>query len=305
MPQVARSWCHRHVAAYLAPAPKLGPVAARRVLEPLINLARLQVRAGEGERAAALVRDLYTAVDSRTDTVIDGIELPSATMTGDAESHREIRRWLWAVMLATTARALAATGHWSEARAALSQAKGIGNKMLDGRQIAVLERVERGDPDGALELVRATEPGEPSEHTVALCLAALSSRSAGGRQAPDELLASYFGLPTRAGFTVFHTRLGLAVIDTLGGPETPACRDTALTLIANVIHGGDGYAARDLLTHAGYSHLMSAPEAQHLTHQMHACALGHGSLPAPLHADLAAALDTSEKVIIQTREPLN
>jgi hypothetical protein len=292
MPEVARAWCHRHVAAYLKD-PALGPVGARRLLEPMINLARLQIRAGQGERAAALVHDLYTAVDTRTDTVIDGIELPASTMTGDAENHQEIRRWLWAVMLATTARALAASGRWGDARAALERMKGVGKRRM-------LERVAADDADGAIELVRTTEADEAWEHVVTQCLAALCNRVSGQHPTRDELLSCYLDLKQAPELAVFHTRLGLAVIDTLGGPEQRPCRAAALDLITTVVRAGDGYAAQDLLGAAGYENLMSGSEIQHLRQRVHACGLGRGSLPAASEADLARALDASEAVIART-----
>jgi hypothetical protein len=298
MAQTARDWCHRHVAAYLQ-THRLGPDGARYVLEPLINLARLHIRSGDGERAAQLVGELYSAVANRTDAVIDGIALPAAALDLAPDGHREIRRWLWAVMLATTARALATVGNWSGARAALAQSKGIGNRMLDGRQIAVLERADAGDTDGALALVHTTESGEPWERAVTLCLNVLCSDATDAREA-RELLETYRALPTKSpGLAVFHTRLGLAVIDTLGGPQSPACRQGAKALIGNVINGVDGYAARDLLAHPVYQDLMTTHEARQLADRVGACALGAGAMPAELHAHLSAALDTSEGVIIR------
>ena len=76
------------------------------------------MRAGQGELAVSLIREIYTAVRTRTDAVIDGIEVPTSTMTGDEASHQEIRRWPWAVMLATTARVLASIDHWIQAQEA-------------------------------------------------------------------------------------------------------------------------------------------------------------------------------------------
>lgn len=296
LPELARTWCHRHADAYLR-SPELGPDGAQRALEPLVNLARLEIRAGRGRQAAALIAQLYTAVDRRSDTVLDGIAVPAATMTGGPDTHREIRRWLWSVMLATTARALAAAGCWAQALTALHEAKGIGNRMLDGRQIAVLARLDAGDPDGALALALATEPGEAWQHPVTLALAALAARCSRRPPAARELLDAYRDLPPAPGLAVFRTRLGLAVLDTLGGPHAPACRSTARALIEEVVAGGDGYAARDLLTGDGYRDLLTGPESRLLADRVQDCGLGRALLAPPYDTELAQAVDRAVRVI--------
>src|SRR5213079_568106 len=80
-------------------------------------------------------------------------------------------RWLWTVLLADGTRALAGAGRWKDALDHLQQHRGIGHRLLDGRQVAVLATCLTGDPAAALMLLEASAPAEPWEHAVAACLA--------------------------------------------------------------------------------------------------------------------------------------
>ncbi|EKX61085.1 hypothetical protein STRIP9103_03985 [Streptomyces ipomoeae 91-03] len=48
LPDLAREMCHQHAAAYLHACPLPG-MSAIRGLEPVVNLARLQIRAGHAD----------------------------------------------------------------------------------------------------------------------------------------------------------------------------------------------------------------------------------------------------------------
>jgi len=89
LPDLARQWCYRQATVYLRAHP-LGAQVARHALEPLINLARLHIRDGQGERAFDLIGALYTAVSSGTAATIDGVEIP-ARLTDSLEAHQEVR----------------------------------------------------------------------------------------------------------------------------------------------------------------------------------------------------------------------
>ena len=300
LPDLARHWCHRHAMMYLRARP-LSAHTAIRALEPLVNLARLHIRDGNGERAFTLLDALYTAVASRVDTTIDGIALPAATLTASPDAHQELQRWLWAVLLATGARALARAGRWNQACTQLHRHKGIGRRIFDGRQVAVLARATVGDTGGALALLADTIPGEPWENAVTACLTTLC------RQHPDQpadrdiatLLDHYRQLDS-PGLAVFHTRLGLSIIDATGGIEHRAARHIAADLLHRATTTRDGYTARDLLGHDGCVSVLTDRQAHDLTETVNACALGSHAIPAPLRTDLSAALDTSEAVLTST-----
>ncbi|MGH3793646.1 MAG: hypothetical protein ACRDSP_02030 [Pseudonocardiaceae bacterium] len=301
LPDLARQWCHRHAMVYLHARP-LSAKAAIRALEPLVNLARLHIRDDNGERAYTLLDALYTAVASRANSTIDGIAVPAASLTVSPDAHQEVRRWLWAVLLATGARALARAGRWNQACTQLHRYKGIGRRIFDGRQVAVLARATAGDNGGALTLLADTLPGEPWESAVAACLTALC------RQHTDQptdrdiaaLLDHYRQLDTSPGLAVFHTRLGLSAIDAIGGIEHRAARRIAADLLHRASTARDGYTARDILGHDGCVSVLTDRQAHDLAETVNACALGSRALPAPLQAELSAALDTAEAVLTRT-----
>jgi hypothetical protein len=277
----------------------LGARVARHALEPLINLARLHIRDGDGARAFDLIDTLYTAVSTRTHASIDGVDVP-ARLTDSREAHQDIRRWLWAVLLATGARAHAVAGRWQEARDRLHDHKGIGHRMFDGRQVAIIAHATSGDTDGALALLHDTEPGEPWENAVTACLA-LHCRSNTGTADVAALMDRYRALGSSApGLAVFHTRLGLSLIDAFGPVGEPHAHQIALGLIDRAIESHDGYAARDVLGHSTCHNRLTSTQARELTALVGACALNRGTLPDRMLDDLTTALARAEEVITRT-----
>ena len=296
-PELARAWCHRHARAYLD-GPTRDGRAARQALEPLVNLARLHIRAGNGDAAAALLDDLYQAVRARTDTIIDDITVPAAALTSTADSHHELTRWLWSVHLADGTRALTTTGRWHEAETQLRQHNGIGRRMLDGRQVAIITRIIHAEPSKARHLLADTEVGEPWEAAVTACLAALARPT--GHPLPvahlDAMISQYQHVQWGGTLNVFHTRLALSIMDAAGAMDHPAVQDTARNLIRMVLNTGDGYAARDLLAHRACMSVSTIEQTRKL-----ATVRNESGLDQPMHpsqtSTLEAALATSESVI--------
>ncbi|MFJ7279804.1 hypothetical protein [Kitasatospora sp. NPDC098663] len=291
LPELARTWCHRHARAYLGSHP-LGAQDARLALEPLGNLARLHIRDGNGEQAYQLLESLHTAVNTRTAADIDGVLLP-ADLTDSADAHQELRRWTWALLLATGARALAVSGRWEQARARLAGHRGIGRRMLDGRQVAVIASLVAHDTALALDLLRDTLPGETTENAVTACLTLIAQDQAPG---PNTLLAPLRELEPTPRTAVFRTRLTLSFIDTLD-PDGPAARSLATDLITRTLDQPDGYTARDLLDHPGCTALLTSRQHRDLTTRVDTCGLGSQSLPEHLRHELDAALDRADRVI--------
>lgn len=250
--ELARQWCHQHADPYLRALP-LGGKAARLALEPLVNLARLLIRDGKGDVAVGLLSDLFRAVSSRTDARIDGYLLSGSRLTRTDDDHREVRRWLWGVLLADGTRALASAGRWKDAFEHLQRHKGIGQRMLDGRQVAVIARATNGEVEHARTIIAGTAPGEPWEQAVTACLAYLCARAISDPEEAhlDALLSSYRRLTPTPSLAVFHTRLGLAVIEAAGQMDQPEVRRLAANLINQALAVSDAYVARELLDHPG------------------------------------------------------
>ncbi|WP_218011188.1 hypothetical protein [Herbidospora mongoliensis] len=298
-PDLARAWCHRHALAYLA-----GPVddsqTARNALEPLVNLARLHTRAGSGDAAVALLDDLYQSVLSRIDTVIDGLTVPAAALTNTADGHRELSRWLWSVQLADGTRALTVAGRWYEAETWLRCHNGIGTRMLDGRQVAIIARATCGEHSDALQLLADTEPGEPWEAAVNACLTTLI-RADIQQLRPSDLagvVSRCRNVQPDATLVVFRTRLALSLIDAIGDLNHPTAQAVAHDIFRAVLDARDGYAARDLLAHHDCISAGTAEQAQDLETVLDQSGLGR-PLPTSTIDLLETALSVSEAVITQ------
>jgi hypothetical protein len=154
LPDLARALCWQQFDLYQCARPLTGQ-AARFALEPVVNLARLLIRGSDGEAAHQLLDTLYQAVRFRTDAVIDGQQVSFRDLTGSNDDHHDLCQWLWTVLLADGTRALASAGRWDQALTHVEQRGGIGQRLLDGRQVTILARCFAGDPASALALVEA------------------------------------------------------------------------------------------------------------------------------------------------------
>ena len=289
LPELARTWCHR-----LATAAITHNSDPRHALEPVVNLARLHIRAGNGTAAWTLLETLFHAVDTRTDTTIDGLTIPAALLTATPETHTTTRTWLWTVLLGTGAHALVTAGRWDDASTRLHRYKGVGARMLDGRQVAVIAHATAGRHQQARAMLDATQPGRPWENAVTACLH-LHIPAQDPTEQTAIALSTHHALGTvEPGLAVFRTRLGLTLIDALGSSH-PTARRIARHLIRDAAQ--DGYAARDLLAHPGCRSIATDQQIEQLTDLVTACGLARGALPTPHLATLHAALDHAESVI--------
>ncbi|TQK42320.1 hypothetical protein FBY35_3699 [Streptomyces sp. SLBN-118] len=299
-PETARAMCHQHAAAYLHAAPLPGRVAIR-ALEPVVNLARLQIRAGQHDVGRQRLLALFDAVSTGAPAQVEDIAVP-AYLVANADDRQEVRVWLWSVLLADGTRALATAGRWAEALAHVEAHRGVGQRMLDGRQVAVLAALASGNTLDANSLLAHTVSGEAWEGAVTDCLTVLCRRISGPtwRRSLQNLVTTYLERPDRDDMTVFNTRLGLAVLDVIASPEDPAARLVVVELHRRTNKATDGYAARETLAHPLFTALATDREAQDCRALLHACALGTGSLPNELRGQLVKALRKSAHVIRQS-----
>ncbi|WP_185149474.1 hypothetical protein [Streptomyces sp. Ag109_O5-1] len=296
LPDLARTICHRHAAAYLNACP-LPAMAAIRALEPLVNLARLQIRAGRTDGRERLL-DLYEAVGTGTAVSFEGITVP-ADLTSIEGERQEVRAWIWRVLLADGIRSLTTARRWSEALAHIEKHRGVGIRMLDGRQVAVMVALTSGQINHAHELLTATAPGEPWEQAVTACLTMLCRRDAG--QPVDDSLASltntFLNHKANPGTTVFDVRLGLTVLDAVAPAEHPEARLLVDDLCRRTMETRNGYAAREILADPVFGALVKDSERQDCEDLRLSCALDSGVLPERPYRALAIALGAAETVL--------
>ncbi|WP_030741984.1 hypothetical protein [Streptomyces sp. NRRL F-5135] len=297
LPDLAREMRHQHAAAYLDACPLPG-MSAIRGLEPAVNLARLQIRAGRADEGRRRLLDLYEAVEKGTAARFGGIVVP-AHLTATDEDHHEVRAWLWRVLLADGTRTLTTMGRWAEALTHIEAHRGVGKRMLDGRQVAVLAALLANDVAGATELLADTMPGDPWEQAVTACLTVLCRRDAGqpvnGHLA--DLVTVYSERQAEPGMTVFDIRLGLTVLDALDSADSPAAHRIVADLHRRTMDAEDGYAAREILANPLFAALATDRQGHDCHALLRACALGTGAIPEELGVQLAAALRVGDGVI--------
>ncbi|MFJ4831728.1 hypothetical protein ACIP79_17670 [Streptomyces sp. NPDC088747] len=297
LPDLAGEMCHQHAAAYLHACPLPG-MSAIRGLEPVVNLARLRIRAGRADEGRQRLLNLYEAVEAGTTARFEGIAVPADLTTTDEDRH-EVRAWLWRVLLADGTRTLTTEGRWAEALTHIEAHRGVGKRMLDGRQVAILAALVAGNTARAAALLADTMSGDPWEQAVTACLTALCRRDAGqpidGHLA--DLVTTYFERKTEPGLTVFDTRLGLTVLDAIGSAKAPGARRIVEELHRRTTDAEDGYAARENLAHPLFTALATDRQQLDCRALVRVCALGVRTVPDELQGQLTAALRASDSVI--------
>ncbi|MFE6692170.1 hypothetical protein ACFVFQ_37650 [Streptomyces sp. NPDC057743] len=296
LPDLARQICHEHAAAYLHATPLPG-MTAIRALEPVVNLARLQIRAGKADDGRHRLLSLYEAVTNGTSAQFENIHVPADLTPSDTDRH-EVRAWLWRVILADGTRTLTTAGRWTDALTHIEEHRGIGQRMLDGRQVAVLAALDH-NPANAATLIAETTPGEPWEQAVTTCLNVMRHHAL--HQPVDGLLDAlvndYVQRQPDQGTLILHTRLGLTILDLLDHPHESAARRLADALHRRTSTATDGYAARECLANSRFVEGVTRHEEQAMHDLVRACALGNGALPSPQTARLTQALRLSDGVI--------
>ncbi|RKN04175.1 hypothetical protein [Streptomyces radicis] len=297
LPDLAREMCHQHAAAYLRACPLPG-MSAIRGLEPVVNLARLRIRAGRADEGRRRLLALHEAVEASAAARFEGIAVP-ADLTSTDEDHHEVRGWLWRVLLADGTRSLTTEGRWSEALAHIEAHRGVGQRMLDGRQVAVLAALVAGKTEAAAALLAATLPGDRWEQDVTACLTVLCRRDAG--QSADgelaDLVTAFLERQAEPGMTVFAIRLGLTVLGLIDSATSPAAHRVVEDLHHRTVEAQDGYAARETLAHPLFTALATERQAEDCRALVRACGLNSGILSDELRGELTAALHTSNLVV--------
>lgn len=245
MPDLAVDLCWQQFDAY-AEGPHSETVA-KLALQPLINLARLRIRGGDADGGYRVIESLYEAAQySLSETVIDdrAVNIPGLAVSGS--TRETITTWLWAALLSDGLRALCRAGRWADALRQAQAHNGVGQRLLDGRQIAILAHAADGRRSEAEHLLREAKALDPWERMVAACLRGVvrGADETGAEAAPAETADAYlrFNDPDHAMFSVC---LGLAVAEL---PVPPDGRSAVLDKVASIAtRTQDAYIAREIL----------------------------------------------------------
>jgi hypothetical protein len=294
----ARRLCWEHADLYQHALPLDAPTA-RLALEPVVNLARLHIRRGNGITALDLLTTLHEAVIAAKPAVIDGHELHLDHLTATVDDRRTVARWLWTVRLADGVRALATAGHWDQAATHAQRCGGVGQRLLDGRQTVILAHLLSGHSQAAIDMINNSVVSEPWEQTVQSCLELLSrlTSSLPTRNAAEELIWRYHTVPDDPGLIVFRTRLGLTAVDLANAANHPGANQLAVTLADQAIQMADGYAAREVLT--DYRYRLTSRQTTALESIVEASGIGTGTIPNTVKTQIETALEASRTVAMK------
>ncbi|WP_165983992.1 hypothetical protein [Streptomyces sp. YIM 98790] len=294
VPDLARALCWSQYAVFDQARP-LPPWAVKLALQPILNIARQLIREGDGSSAYAMLEALLSAARAKSSVEITGRTVDLHTITGTAGDHKTVCTLVWAALLADGTRALTQAGRWHEAAEAAATHRGVGARLLDGRQTTILARAQNGRHDEATALVENSCPSEPWEEAVRNLLR-IMCQDTGSAPAThiDAMLTAALTLRRRPvpGTTVFLTRVGIAALILAAG-HTDGRIPQLLTDVLAMAHT-DGYAARDALTHPQLRHAMTASQHHALTSLVRTAGLDSGLLPEPLRSDLMSAVQTAQ-----------
>ncbi|MEV0344916.1 hypothetical protein AB0H88_04070 [Nonomuraea sp. NPDC050680] len=296
LPDLARDLCWQHINIYRGAGHPLTVLQARYMLEPALNLARLQIRADAGQHALRLLDAMYQAVTHGTDLVIENRTLPLTNLTGTPKERHKLREWIWLQYLADGIRALALADRWDEAVTHARAHQGIGLHLMEGRQAAIIAPCLRDTLSAARAVLEESMATEPWEQQVASCLRVMCAEPDGAPPSRDAaaMVEQFLGHGLMPGYVVFRTRFGLTVA-TLAD-TTEAANRVYAQLAAEVIASGDGYAARDMLRHRPLAGV-SDTHRQALTDLVVSSGLRAGALSAPLLDSLTYSMKTASEAL--------
>ncbi|SDL63575.1 hypothetical protein [Nonomuraea jiangxiensis] len=295
---LARDLCWQHIDVYRRIGAPLTVPHARYMLEPVLNLARLQIRAENGDQALRLLDAVYQAVTARTELVVEGQPLPTAGLIGTRQEHHKLREWAWLQYLADGIRALAMAGRWDEAVTHAKVHNGVGVHLMEGRQAEIIAHCLHGASQAARNVLEECELTEPWERQVGACLNVMSAGRSLSRDG-HAMVQQFLGSEPIPGYAVFRARFGLAVA-TLTGAFDVCTADRVLVQVAmEALQSGDGYAARDVLGHHTVMRL-AGDHRRGLTELVASAGLGSESLPAPLLDSITASVKLAREVLAKS-----
>jgi hypothetical protein len=298
MPDLAAQLCWRQHEVF-AEVRSLSQDIAVMSLMPLINISRLLTREGNGDGAYDVLQRLYLAAQRRETATICGHDVDLSPLIRTEADHRKICQELWLSLLTDGARALARSGHWTRAAEAMAAHHGIGNRLLDGRQILIMSLMERGLDQEARDTIDSTTPTEPWENATAAVLRIYCRPQTSPTPQPELDLGLREALalitPPDPSTAAFQARVGLTALDLTHDRPSPR---TALLQNAVVdVATHDAYAARDVLNHRLARSHLTTDQRQKLDTVLAASGLGAGNL-SPAHAQaLTAAVDEAEAAL--------
>ena len=292
LPALATELCERQLAIFQSAGPVTGRVAIAS-LQPLVNLARLDVRAGQPDHAYQALIQLAEAARHGGLVEVRGRTFTLGGLTADAA----VALWLRDVLLHDATRALAAAGCWDKAAGHAAQYDARPGRLHDARQAQIIASVTDGDGEAALALIDKSIRTEPWDHAVAACLRAWAHLATGfpipASTIPALALARHAIQSTAPGMTLSRTRLSLTAA-ALATTIDPAQEHLLGQVADDALQDGDAHAAREVLEHPATAGFLAEEQRQRLRGLTAAAGLGARTILEPLRSELLAGASAAE-----------
>lgn len=297
---LARELCWRHINVYRAAPKPLTVLEARYMIEPVLNLARLQIRASDGEQALRLLTAMYQAVTSNTDLVVDETTLPLADLIGTRQERHKLREWVWLHLLGEGIRTLTLAGRWDDAVAHAGAHRGVGLHLMEGRQATILAHCLNGDHAAARAALAESTPTQPWERQVGSCLQVMCADTDGTPTREDiaTMIRYFVEQHPMPGYAAFRAQLGLTITTLTATTDAHTARRVHGQVADEAIQAGDGYAAREVLRYQDTQAVrLNDDQEQALTRLLISSGLGAGTLSEPYRQSLRNSTQVAIEIL--------
>lgn len=296
---LARDLCWQHIDLYRVADRSLTVLQARHMLEPVLNLARLQLRASDGDQALGLLKVMFQAVKASTDLVVDGRTLPLTDLAGTRTELHKLREWVWLHLIGEGVRALVLARRWDDAVAHAHAHRGIGLHLMEGRQATIVAHCVNADLAAARASLAESTPEQPWELQVASCLKVMCANADGTSRRGDvaAMITRFVERQPMPGYAFFRAQLGLTVATLADTVDSDAASRVLAQVVGEVIESEDGYAAREVLRYRDIPAVVTGGQRAALTNLMNASGLGIGTLPEPLRQSLLDATHAAAQAL--------
>lgn len=295
----ARDLCWQQINVFRDVGPALRVSEAGYMLAPVLNLARLDIRAGGGDEAVDALERMLHAVKNRVDLEIDGRTLPLANLIGTREDHKKLHEWAWKACIADGVRALVVQGRWEDAVNHAARHRGIGRHLLEGRQAAIVAACLAGRPVTASELLKESILTEPWERQVASCLSAMCSYAAGTAVTADVevMVNTFLEQQPIPGYAPYRARFGMTAVTLAAAADPTAAKRVLDRTAEEALKSADGYAGREVATHKNTIVRLDETDRLALKDLASSSGLATGPLPEPFLHSMLAAVELAERTL--------
>ncbi|MEV4628257.1 hypothetical protein AB0J90_18480 [Micromonospora sp. NPDC049523] len=299
LPHLARRLCWQHIDAYRRADRPLTILETRYLLEPVLNLTRLHIRANQTLHALQLLKAMHQAITNRCDLTVDDHSLPLANLTGEQQERRQLREWVWLQLIGEGVRAFALADRWTEAADHARAYHGIGVHLMEGRQAAIIAYCTQGELTRGRALLAQSAPTQPWEQEIGTCLLVMCTQ-------PDDPVmahhltkaaARFTARTPAAGYASYRARLGLTIATLASGTRPDLATELIRQTADEAIASADGYTARDVLVFREPVDGISQRQYERLTQLVAESGLGAGTLPELTLRRLTAAADDAVGVL--------